>query len=124
MSDPEEQSTSIPGLAHGQLCYLQIPALDVTISARFYETVFGWQVEPPQSGFEAPGLIGQWITDRPPSTEGGPVAWILVDDIHHTVQQAESAGGQPRDAVTPDGPRSLATFTDPAGNLIGIVQHG
>src|ERR1700742_4106836 len=49
---------------HGQLVYLQIPATDITTSARFYERVFGWEIDAPEHGFEAPGLIGQWITDR------------------------------------------------------------
>jgi PhnB protein len=29
-----------------------------------------------------------------------------------------------RDGPTPDGPRMLASFRDPAGNLVGIVTHG
>lgn len=74
MSD-EQHATSIPGLTHGQLCYLQIPALDVAASARFYEQVFGWSVALPDSGFESPGLIGQWVTDRAPASAAGPVAW-------------------------------------------------
>ena len=71
MTERERSSAPIPRFEHGQLCYLQIPALDTTISARFYEQVFGWRVAPPESGFEAPGLIGQWITDRPSSPDGG-----------------------------------------------------
>jgi len=43
----DEQSTAIPGIVPGQLCYLQIPAVDITTSARFYERVFGWRVAPP-----------------------------------------------------------------------------
>ena len=27
---------------HGQIGYLQLPAVDVARSAAFYETVFGW----------------------------------------------------------------------------------
>ena len=73
MSDQEEQSTSLAGLAHGQLCYLQIPAYDVAASARFYGRVFGWRVDPPGAGFEAPGLIGEWTTDRPPAPDSGPL---------------------------------------------------
>jgi PhnB protein len=124
VTEHEQQSTSIPGLTHGQLCYLQIPALDVTTSARFYEQVFGWQVAPPESGFEAPLLIGQWITDRPPSPDGGPVGWIQVADIRRTLQVAEGAGGTIREGPIEDGPRLLASFTDPAGNLVGVAQHG
>jgi predicted enzyme related to lactoylglutathione lyase len=121
--EPQEQASSIPGLAPGQLCYLQIPAQDVTTSARFYERVFGWQVDPPESGFEAPALIGQWITDRPPAPDAGPVGWIHVPDVRRTLGEAQAAGARLCDGPTPDGPRLLASFTDPAGNLVGIVQH-
>src|SRR5437763_13869236 len=101
----EDPATSIPGLVHGQLSYLQIPALDVTTSARFYERVFGWQVDPPEAGFEAPGLIGQWITERPPAADGGPVGWIHVPDVRRTLTEAAAAGGTVREEPTPDGPR-------------------
>lgn len=124
MPEHSEQSTSIPGLVHGQLCYLQLPADDITPSARFYERLFGWRVDPPESGFEAPSLIGQWITDRSPSPDGGPVAWILVQEIRRTLQEAEQEGATVRDGPRADGPRWLASFTDPGGNLIGIAQHG
>src|SRR5947209_5886100 len=120
----EDPATSIPGLVHGQLSYLQIPAVDITTSARFYERVFGWRVDPPETGFEAPGLIGQWITDRPPSPAGGPVGWIHVADVRQTLGAARELGGVVHDRPAPDGPRLLASFADPAGNLVGIVQHG
>jgi predicted enzyme related to lactoylglutathione lyase len=124
VSEPEQQATSIPGLKRGQLCYLQIPALDINVSARFYERVFGWRVDPPEAGFEAPGLIGQWIDDRPPASDAGPVGWIHVPDVRRTLADAAAAGGAVREEPAPDGPRILASFTDPAGNLIGIVSHG
>jgi uncharacterized glyoxalase superfamily protein PhnB len=123
MNESDEQATSIPGLIPGQVCYLQIPALDVTASARFYERVFGWRVDPPESGFEAPGLIGQWVTDRAPAPDAGPVGWIHVSDVARTLGVAGEAGGTPREGPIPDGPRLLASFADPAGNLIGVVQH-
>jgi uncharacterized glyoxalase superfamily protein PhnB len=108
---------------HGQPVYLQIPAADITTSARFYERVFGWRVDPPESGFEAPGLIGQWITDRPPSPDTGLLMWIHVDDVAGTLTVAEEAGAVRRLEPTPDGPRMLASFSDPAGNLVGIAAH-
>jgi predicted enzyme related to lactoylglutathione lyase len=124
-TEPSEQPASpIPGLEPGQLCYLQIPALDVTTSARFYERLFGWEVDPPDTGFEAPALIGQWITDRPPAPDAGPVGWIHVPDVRRTLEEAQAAGAAIRETPMPDGPRLLASFTDPAGNLVGIVQHG
>jgi PhnB protein len=110
---------------HGQPVYLQIPATDISTSARFYERVLGWKVgrAEAESGFEAPGLIGQWITDRPPAPDAGPVMWIHVDDVARTLTQARDAGAVPRQQPTPDGPRMLAAFSDPAGNLVGIAAH-
>jgi PhnB protein len=124
MTERDEEATSIPGLARGQLCYLQIPADDVSVSARFYEGLFGWTVDPPETGFEAPGLIGQWVTDRPASPEAGPVGWINVPDVARVLEEAQSLGATVREGPTPDGRRLLASFLDPAGNLVGIVSHG
>src|SRR5260370_35924294 len=47
---------------HGQLSYLQVPALDVTQSAGFYEKVFGWHVELPHPSF---GTNGGEVLDVP-----------------------------------------------------------
>lgn len=55
------------GLVHGQVCYLQLPAANRDRAAAFYEAVFGWQIEAHHPDFEAPGLIGQWVEDRPPA---------------------------------------------------------
>jgi predicted enzyme related to lactoylglutathione lyase len=110
---------------HGQLGYLQIPALDLEASARFYERVFGWRVAPPQTEFEAPGLIGQWVTDRPPAPEAGPVVWIEVDDIGRALEQADRSGGAVLEEPFGNGPRMLASVSDPSGNHVGIYQlHG
>ena len=75
-----KESTRMTGLTHGQLCYLQIPALDIEKSAEFYATVFGWQIEPTGSGFESPGVIGQWIDSRAPSSDAGPLASVANAD--------------------------------------------
>ena len=109
---------------HGQVVYLQIPALDVATSATFYGTVFGWQVEPPQSGFEAPGMIGQWVTDRPAAVDSGPLLWINVEAIDATLESVPSSGGEVLEAPSADGPRWLATIRDPGGNVVGLAQHG
>jgi predicted enzyme related to lactoylglutathione lyase len=123
-SDQTDESARRPP-AHGQLVYLQIPALDASASARFYEQIFGWKVDPPGTEFEAPGLIGQWVTDRPPTRDAGPLAWIAVTDIEHALESATSGGGEVVDRPSPDGPvRVLASIRDPAGNLVGVVGHG
>jgi len=108
---------------HGQVCYLQIPAQSIERSAGFYEAVFGWMVERPHPSFEAPGMIGQWVTDRQPAGEGGVIFWILVEDIEATLRDAQDAGAQILKTAYPDGgERLLGVIRDPAGNEVGVAQ--
>jgi predicted enzyme related to lactoylglutathione lyase len=114
----------MPSPAHGQLTYLQVPATDVARSAVFYQRIFGWQVDPPQPGFEAPGLIGQWVTDRPAAPGAGMLAWIQVDRLSDTLDLVRANGGAVVLPPFPDGTeRLLATITDPAGNALGLPQN-
>lgn len=107
---------------HGQIGYLQLPALDLARSAAFYETVFGWSAELEHGSFEAPGMIGQWTTDLAPATTGGPVIWITVDQLGPALHRIAGAGGTVLGAPRLDGgERWLAEIGDPAGNRIGVV---
>jgi uncharacterized protein len=118
----DPQSPRPGGPVHGQLSYLQIPAVDLTASATFYASVFGWQVDAPS--FEAPGPIGQWVLDRPPAADAGLLAWIHVDDLDAALERAREAGGEVLEPPSADGPtRRLATIRDPAGNVLGVVWH-
>lgn len=111
-------------LLHGQPCYLQIPATDSRQSADFYTAVFGWRAEHPYPSFEAPGLIGQWVEDRPPAREAGPLLWIHVDDMSAALELVGTHGGEVIEPPAPDGPiRTLATILDPAGNPVGLAGH-
>jgi predicted enzyme related to lactoylglutathione lyase len=114
-----------PTPAHGQVSYLQVPAIDVMRSAAFYERIFGWHIERPYPSFEAPGLIGQWVSDRPAAPDAGLLAWIQVDRIDDTLDLVRANGGEVLKPPSPDGPvRWLATIRDPGGNVLGIVGHG
>lgn len=107
---------------HGQLGYLQLPALDVARSAAFYETVFGWSVDPGHGSFTAPGLIGQWTTELAPAASAGPVLWLWVDQLGAALWKVDGGGGTVRDRPRLDnGVRWLAEIDDPAGNRIGVV---
>jgi predicted enzyme related to lactoylglutathione lyase len=121
----EESTMTAATTAHpprGQIGYLQLPAADVGASAAFYETVFGWTVDRASGSFQAPGMIGQWVSDRPPGDTGGPVAWICADDLYPTLQRALDAGGTVCGRPYLDGgERWLVELDDPAGNRIGLV---
>jgi predicted enzyme related to lactoylglutathione lyase len=115
-----------------RLCYLEIPATDIARSVAFYETVFGWNIrhrETNRPSFDdATGNIsGAWITGRSAAREPGLLAYIWVDSIDATVAKVASHGGEIVKAVDCDSPDSsswIATFRDPAGNLIGLYQEG
>jgi predicted enzyme related to lactoylglutathione lyase len=106
----------------GQIGYLQLPAVDLARSAAFYESVFGWSTDGTSGGFEAPGMIGQWTTERPPAATGGPVVWICADDLQQTLKRVVDGGGAVQGRPWLDnGERWLAEVDDPAGNRIGVV---
>jgi hypothetical protein len=111
----------------GKLSYMQIPAVDAMKSADFYRAVFGWTVgdNPEHVSFsDTTGeLIGAWVTDRAIATEPGILPYIYVNDVHDTVAAIVVEGGG---VVTPpyrEGALTVATFRDPAGNVLGIWQE-
>ena len=107
---------------HGQIGYLQLPALDVAASAAFYRSVFGWEAELEHGSFQAPGMIGQWTTELKPAASGGPVLWIGVDQLGPALHRVTTAGGSVRGRPQLDqGERWLVEVDDPAGNRIGLV---
>src|SRR5216683_6915472 len=108
--------------AHGQVVYLQLPAAEVTASAAFYEAVFGWSVDPERGRFEAPGIIGEWTTDRSSARDAGPVPWILADQLWPLLNRIDSHGGRVAGRPVLDGgERYLVECDDPAGNRIGAA---
>jgi predicted enzyme related to lactoylglutathione lyase len=65
-----------PTLAHGKICYLEIPAVDVPRSIDFYRSVFGWKIRRRGNGsmaFDdgAGEVSGSWVTGRPSSPSPG-----------------------------------------------------
>jgi predicted enzyme related to lactoylglutathione lyase len=122
MSQTDTQPNRAPHPRHGQLGYLQLPALDVARSLAFYAGVFGWSGELEYGSFEAPGLIGQWTTDRPPAAAAGPLLWICADDLGPTLARVLEHGGSVIGSPQLDqGERWLVEIDDPAGNRIGVV---
>lgn len=113
-----------PVFRAGGISYLRIPAPEPQREAAFYEAVFGWQTGTHYPDFESPGLIGQWVEDRPPARDAGPVLWLAVADMNETLERVTRHGGQILEPPTPDGPvRTLAAILDPEGNRIGLAGH-
>jgi predicted enzyme related to lactoylglutathione lyase len=136
---PDEWGATVAGhprqlalLRRPRVCYLEIPAADVTQSATFYEKVFGWNIrhrETNRPSFDdATGNVsGAWVTGRDAAREPRLLPYIWVDSIDATVARVAMHGGEIVKAVDQDSPGSsswIATFRDPAGNLIGLYQEG
>ncbi|MEO8970900.1 MAG: VOC family protein [Ktedonobacteraceae bacterium] len=114
---------------HGGLSYLHIPAVDVQKSATFYEQVFGWKIhgrDTDHPGFDDGSgyVIGAWVTDQAISREPGLLPYIYVDHIDNIIEQVEAQGGEIVKALSAEGTLWVATFRDPAGNVIGLWQQG
>ena len=107
---------------HGGIGYLQLPALDVAVSAAFYRAVFGWSVDPVHGSFEAPGMIGELTTERAPTGTSGPLLWVCADQLSPALERTLAAGGAVAGRPHLDnGERWLVEIDDPAGNRIGVV---
>jgi predicted enzyme related to lactoylglutathione lyase len=110
------------GRTHGQIDYVQLPALDIAHSAAFYEKVFDWSIDAASGSFEAPGVIGQFTTEQAPAATGGPVLWISADHLYRALGRVVANGGTVHGRPQLDGgERWLVEIEDPAGNRIGVV---
>jgi predicted enzyme related to lactoylglutathione lyase len=111
----------------GGVSYLRIPAADPRASAAFYAAVFGWTVEAERAepSFEdgSGHVIGHFIADLPVAGEAGVLPYVYVDDVEATLERATTEGGEIATAPYPEGDLRVATFRDPAGNVIGVWQR-
>lgn len=125
MSERNESGVEDTIASHGKLSYVQIPAVDVDASAAFYTSVFGWTASgnaEHRSFTDASGqLIGAFTREVAAAREPGVLPYIYVNaPIEETVARIKAAGGTIARAPYDEGSLRVATFRDPAGNIIGI----
>ncbi len=117
-------------MARGEVRYLQIPADDPERSAAFYEAVFGWEIRRRGDGAiafdDTSGHVsGMWVTGHPPAVEPGLIVWIRVEAVGDALAAIEAHGGETVMPPTPQKPvEAIATFRDPAGNVLGVFHEG
>jgi uncharacterized protein len=123
-------STAIksPTYRTGKICYIEIPATDVKKSAEFYRRAFGWQTRQRSDGSTAfddtvNEVSGTWVLGRPIATQPGLMVYIMVASAARSIEAIRSTGGEIVHHVDPSAREVVATFRDPAGNLIGIYQQ-
>ncbi|MCM3871896.1 MAG: VOC family protein [Pyrinomonadaceae bacterium] len=117
-----------PTLANGKICYIQIPAIDITRSADFYSKVFGWHVRQRSDGHTAfddttKEVSGEWVLGRRASSEPGLLIYIMVDSVAATIDDVIAQGGELVQPIGADAPEITARFRDPARNVIGLYQE-
>lgn len=74
-------------------------------------------------GFDVEGQHIGLVPGGGPEGATSPVAYWQVADIQAKLAEVTAAGGSVKDAPREVGPgRVVATFTDPDGNVLGLVQ--
>lgn len=97
----------------------------------FYEAVFGWEIQPGATGFgyihfpvEARPLLGG-IGQAQPDTPGfkkGITFYLMVSSAAETLERVTANGGSVVVPPTPVDGYTFANFTDPEGNLLGLIE--
>jgi len=112
----------------GGISYLRIPAADPQRSAAFYAAVFGWSVrtdrEDPAFEDGTGHVIGHFVADQPVAGEGGLRPYVFVESLDRTLERIVDNGGEIATPPYPEGDLRVATFRDPAGNVVGVWEQG
>jgi len=116
-----------PAFRNNGITYLRIPAPDPRRAATFYHAVFDWTVdaERPEPSFsDGTGhVIGHFVPDLLVVGDGGVLPYIYVDSVSATLQRVVANGGEITRQPYDEGDLIVATFRDPAGNVIGLWQQ-
>ncbi len=110
----------------GGISYVRIPAPDPRALAAFYATLFGWEIHgrPEQPHFDdgTGHVIGAFVPDREPAGDAGVLPYVFVRSVDETLALATAHGGSVAEAPYAEGGLRVATFRDPAGNVVGVWQ--
>ncbi len=113
-------------MAHG-VVHFEIACADSAKGQAFYKKLFDWSIEVmgdtgyglvPSAG---EGSIGGGVGPTPKGMKPHVSVYVHVDDLQEYLDKAEQLGGktiQPPTPIPPHG--SVAMFTDPEGNPIGL----
>ncbi len=117
-----------PTLANEKICYIEMPATDITRSDEFYKQVFGWTIRKRGDGGTAfddttGEVSGTWVLGRPPAAKPGLLFYIMVDSVSASIDAVVAHGGEIVQPIGADAPEITARFRDPAENVIGLYQN-
>jgi uncharacterized protein len=90
--------------------------------------VFGWAVDKglPEPSFEdgSGHVIGHFVADSTVAGEAGVRPYIYVERVDEALERVSAHGGTTVEAPYREGDLWVATFRDPAGNVVGVWQRG
>ena len=117
-----------PTFGNGKICYIELPATDVSRSAEFYKSVFGWRIRERGDGsvgFDdgVDEVSGTFLPGRAPATEKGLLVHIMVDSVAASLDKIVKSGGRVVQPIGADLPEITARFCDPGENVLGLYQH-
>lgn len=102
------------------------PVTDLERAKRVYTALLGVTPETDESsyaGFDAGGQHIGLVPDGGPQGMTAPVCYWHVLDIEAKLAEVTEAGATVRDPVRDvGGGRLVATFADPDGNVLGLIQ--
>lgn len=116
------------------IVHFEILAEDSAAMARFYGELFDWQIStdnPMQYGvvarednLNADGIgIGGGVAAAPPGTARLVTVYAEVPDVEAALARAEALGGtRLLGPETPMAGLTVGQFTDPEGNVLGVIQ--
>ena len=115
-----------PVFRAGGISYLRIPGRDLQAAGRFYAAVFGWKVDldRDEPSFEdgTGHVIGHFVAGQAPAAEDGVRPYVFVESVDDSLARVVENGGAVLDSPYPEGNLRVATFRDPAGNVVGLWQ--
>ncbi|MBV9817891.1 MAG: VOC family protein [Solirubrobacterales bacterium] len=104
------------------------PVSDVAAAKPVYAALLGIAPQTDSEyyvGFDAEGQHIGLVPGGGPQGLTSPVAYWHVSDIEAKLAEVTAAGATVKDAVQDvGGGRRVASFTDPDGNVLGLVQDG
>jgi predicted enzyme related to lactoylglutathione lyase len=115
---PVSESHVINGISH-----FDVAGPDISVLGVFYSAVFGWSVEGKGPGYA--------LVKTPDGSANGALVesevsaltlGIVVTDIAEATTRAQRHGGAITMPVTDNGWVKKAQVTDPAGNILTLIQ--
>ena len=99
------------------------PVSDLARAKAVYAALLGIQPQADSSYYVGYEVAGQQIGLVPGSNMTSPVAYWHVPDIEAKLAEVTAAGATVKEAPRDvGGGRLVASFTDPDGNVLGLIQ--